>query len=205
MNLAWHVRSEGGLELSALRWCPPSPVRAASTSVLGGGIGPRAWFLNASVPADYAADDPVSDLRALAAGAGLDGDGVGMLTAKDVRDVVVEEDDGVQVAATVGLGWPTWAAAPPDADVAVVGTVNLLVVVPAALGDAALVNAVATATEAKVQALVEAGVDGAGTATDAVCVVALDEGPEEPFGGPRSSWGAPLARAVHRAVLRGAR
>ncbi|HZB71827.1 MAG TPA: adenosylcobinamide amidohydrolase, partial [Acidimicrobiales bacterium] len=158
MNLAWHVRPDGGLELPALSWCPPSPVRAASTSVLGGGIGPRAWFLNASVPAGYAADDPVSDLLALAAGAGLDGDGVGMLTAKDVRDVVVEEDDGVQVAATVGLGWPTWAAAPPDADVAVVGTVNLLVVVPAALGDAALVNAVATATEAKVQALLEAGV-----------------------------------------------
>jgi adenosylcobinamide amidohydrolase len=180
-------------------------VRAASTSVLGGGIGPRAWFLNASVPAGYAADDPVSDLLALAAGAGLDGDGVGMLTAKDVRDVVVEEDDGVQVAATVGLGWPTWAAAPPDADVAVVGTVNLLVVVPAALGDAALVNAVATATEAKVQALLEAGVDGTGTASDAVCVAAADDGPAEAYGGPRSRWGAPLARAVHRAVLRGAR
>lgn len=205
MNLGWHVRSDGGLELPALSWCPPSPVRAASTSVLGGGIGPRAWFLNASVPAGYAAEDPVSDLRALAAGAGLDGDGVGMLTAKDVRDVVVEEDDGVQVAATVGLGWPTWAAAPPDADVAVVGTVNLLVVVPAALGDAALVNAVATATEAKVQALLEAGVDGTGTASDAVCVAAAGDGPAEAYGGPRSRWGAPLARAVHRAVLRGAR
>ena len=180
-------------------------MRVASTSPLGGGIGPRACVINASVPAGYAADDPVADLRALAAGVGLEGEGVGMLTAKDVRDVVVEEEDGVQVAATVGLGWPTWAAAPPDVDDAVVGTVNLLVVTPARLGDAALVNAVATATEAKVQALLEAGVDGTGTASDAVCVAAASEGPVEPYGGPRSRWGAPLARTVNRAVLRGAR
>jgi adenosylcobinamide hydrolase len=206
VNLSWHVRTEAGLELSALSWRPPSPVRVASTSVLGGGIGPRAWFLNASVPGAYAADDPAADLRAVAAGVGLEGEGVGMLTAKDVRDVVVEEEEGVQVVATVGLGWPTWAAAPPDADVAVVGTVNLLVVVPAALGDAALVNAVATATEAKVQALLEAGVEGTGTASDAVCVAAAgSDGAAEAYGGPRSRWGAPLARAVHRAVLRGAR
>jgi adenosylcobinamide hydrolase len=207
VNLGWHVRRESGLELPMLSWRPSSPVRVASTSVLGGGLGERAWFLNASVPAGYAADDPGTELRALARRVGLEGDGVGMLTARDVRDAVVEEDDGVQVVATVGLGWPTWAAAPPDAAarVAGVGTVNVLAVVPAALGDAALVNAVATVAEAKVQALLEAGVDGTGTASDAVCVAAEGAGVAEAYGGPRSRRGAPLARAVHRAVLRGAR
>ena len=148
MNLAWHLRREGAVELPALSWRPASPVRVASTSVLGGGIGERAWFLNASVPAGYAAVDPAGELRALAAGVGLTGAGVGMLTAMDVRTAVVDEDGGVRVVATVGLGWPTWAAAPPDdgARVAGVGTVNVLAVVPAALGDAALVDAVATAT-----------------------------------------------------------
>ena len=206
MNLEWHLRSDGGEELPAFARRPASPVRVASTSVLGGGIGRRSWFLNASVPAGYPGDDPATDLRALAAGVGLEGDGVGMLTAKDVRAVVLEEDDGVRVAATVGLGWPTWAAAADeDPRGAGVGTINVLAVVPAALGDAALVNAVATVTEAKVQALLEAGVDGTGTASDAVCVAALDGGGPEPYGGPRSRWGAPLARAVHRAVLRGTR
>ena len=205
MNLAWHLRHDGELELPACTWRPPSPVRVASTSVLGGGIGERAWFLNATVPVAYAAADPDGDLRALAASVGLTGEGVGMLTAKDVRTAVVEEDGGVEVVATVGLGWPTWAAGPPDAAarVAGVGTVNVLAVVPAALGDAALVNAVATATEAKVQALLEAGVPGTGTASDAVCVAATGLGPPEAYGGPRSRWGSPLARAVHRAVLRG--
>ncbi|MCW2900719.1 MAG: hypothetical protein JWO67_2984, partial [Streptosporangiaceae bacterium] len=43
-----------------------------------------------------------------------------------------------------------------------------------------------------------------GTASDAVCVAARAEGPEEPFGGPRSRWGARIARAVHAAVRHGA-
>ena len=207
MNLAWHLRQEGDLELPACSWRPGPPVRVASTSVLGGGIGERAWFLNATVPIGYAADDPAGDLQALAAAFGLRGDGVGMLTAKDVRGAVVEEEDGLEVVATVGLGWPTWAAAPPDAAARVAGggTVNVLAVVPAALGDSALVNAVATATEAKVQALMEAGVPGTGTASDAVCVAAAGQGAPEAYGGPRSRWGSSLARAVHRAVLRGAR
>ena len=43
-----------------------------------------------------------------------------------------------------------------------------------------------------------------GTASDAVCVAVRDHGPEELFGGPRSTWGARIARAVHTAVLQGA-
>lgn len=78
------------------------------------------------------------------------------------------------------------------------------------LSDAALVNAVATATEAKVQALRDAGLDASGTPTDAVCVSVPDPsagpssrlpGAVEPFAGPRSRWGARIARAVHRATF----
>ncbi|MEV4461296.1 adenosylcobinamide amidohydrolase [Microbispora sp. NPDC049633] len=85
------------------------------------------------------------------------------------------------------------------------GTINILVAVPVAFSDPALVNAVMTVTEAKTQALLEAGFPCTGTASDAVCVAVREEGPEEAFGGPRSMWGARIARAVHRAVLDGAR
>jgi len=186
-----------------LVWRAPAPVRVASTSVLGGGIGERRWFLNASVHKDYAGPDPAAELAAMAASLGMEGPGVGMMTAKDVREAVTAHDQGVDVVATVGLGWPTWAAAADDAAAVRPGTINLLIVVPAPLTDAALVNAVATATEAKVQALLEAGVDGSGTASDAVCVAAATDGSAEPYGGPRSTWGARIARAVHRAVLDG--
>jgi len=89
-----------------------------------------------------------------------------------------------------------------------VGTINIVAIVPVPLSDAALVNAVMTATEAKVQALVGCGFQATGTASDALvvaCPVPVAGGAVEPYGGPRSTWGARLARAVHTAVEQGAR
>jgi adenosylcobinamide hydrolase len=187
-----------------LVWRAAAPMRMVASAPHGGGIGVRRWVMNAQVPAGYGRRDPHHQLPKLGVSLGLPGRGVGMLTAADVRAVSSAVDGGVEVAATVGLGHPTWAAA-PDAvgPVSLVGTVNLVVVLPERLSDAALVNAVATATEAKAQALWDAGVAGTGTATDAVCIACPDEGPPHAFGGPRSTWGARLARAVHSAVLDG--
>lgn len=84
-----------------------------------------------------------------------------------------------------------------------VGTVNVVALLPARLGDAALVNAVATVTEAKAQALLELDLPATGTATDAVTVLCPADGPVAPYGGPRSRWGAPLARAARQAVRTG--
>jgi adenosylcobinamide amidohydrolase len=81
----------------------------------------------------------------------------------------------------------------------------VLAIIPERLSDAALVNAVATATEAKAQALHDLGLDATGTATDAVCIACPDDGRPHAFGGPRSIWGSRLARAVHQAVLAGGR
>ena len=106
---------------------------------------------------------------------------------------------------SVGLTDPIWAAAPPGVRPAGVGTVNVVAWVPARLSEAALVNAVATVAEAKVQALVELEVPGTGTCTDATVLACPTTGPVQPYGGPRSDWGAPLARAVYAAVLRGGR
>ena len=83
-----------------------------ASGVVGGGIGEREWVLNAQVPAGYDRVDPAAHIAELAAGLGLAGPGVGLLTAASVTDVVEREDEGVRVAATVGLRVPTWAAAP---------------------------------------------------------------------------------------------
>ncbi len=72
---------------------------------------------------------------------------------------------------------------------------------PVRLTDAALLNALCTVAEAKAQALVEQGVPGTGTPSDAVSVVCPLDGPAEPFAGPRSPWGARLARAVHASIV----
>jgi adenosylcobinamide amidohydrolase len=204
LDLSW--RAEDGLRLPMVLWRPGPGYRMISTGVLGGGLGPREWVLNAQVPGAYARTDPAEHLRELARGLDLTGPGIGLLTAAQVTDLVQREDEGVQAAATVGLRVPTWAAAPPGRpDPELAGTINLIVALPVPLSGAAFVNAVVTATEAKVQAVLDAGFAGTGTATDAVCVAApIGPEREEEFAGPRSAWGARIARAVHAAVRAGA-
>ncbi|GAA4220810.1 adenosylcobinamide amidohydrolase [Streptosporangium album] len=199
-------RQEDGARLASLLWEFGPGWRAISSAMVGGGIGPVEWVLNAQVAGGYARMDPVDHLLEMAP----PGPGVGMLTAASVDRFTRAADGGVEAVATVGLRVPTWAAAPdgvPDPELAPIhlpGTVNIIVAVPVAMSDAALVNAVMTVTEAKTQALLEAGFPCTGTASDAVCVAVRDDGPEELFGGPRSVWGARVARAVHDAVRRGA-
>lgn len=205
MDFQIRVRREGSVDLPALVWRFPSVMRAIATAPHGGGIGTRRWVLNAQVPAKYARRDPDHHLGKIGVSLGLPGRGVGLLTAADVRSFTVGSDGGVDVQATLGLGHPIKAAAPDEAGrMPMVGTINIVVSLPERLSDAALVNAVATATEAKAQALWDAGIPGTGTATDALCIVCPEEGRPHDFGGPRSTWGARLARAVHAAVLAGA-
>jgi adenosylcobinamide amidohydrolase len=211
VKLAYRV--EDGVRLGSLLWEFGPGWRMISSALLGGGIGARTWVLNAQVVAGYSRMDPVDHLREL----GPDGLGVGMMTAASVERHARAVDGEVEVVATVGLRVPTWAAAPEgatDPELAPmlaetaarppVGTINLMAVVPVAMTDAALVNAVMTMTEAKSQALIEAGFPCTGTASDALCLAVRADGPEELFGGPRSTWGARLARAVHSAVHQGA-
>ena len=218
-------------------WTAPPGWRAISTAVVGGGIGPISHWLNVKVDKDYDHPDPVAHCHQLARdrfGAPAGGSVV-MLTAADLTRFTTGHDSGVSVVATVGLGRPVWPAAQavssdrwpegpgspqfaapgpgwvrPEPGYPRPGTINVLVAVPVPLSDAALVNAVVTATEAKSQAMVEFALPGTGTASDAICIacpatVSAARGAEfEAYGGPRSPWGAAIARAVHSAVAAGA-
>ena len=206
-------RHEDGAELAMALWRFGSPLLALSSAPYGGGWGERHWILAAQVADGYHRTDPAGHLAALARDLGLDGPGIGMLTAVDVRLVTASREDGVAAAATVGVtaslagplprtrrrsGASRWLPGPA-------GTVNIVAVLGRRLSGAALVNAVMTVTEAKSQALWEAGFAGTGTPPDAVAVLCAPSGPAEAFGGPRSRYGSRLARAVHRAVLDGSR
>jgi adenosylcobinamide amidohydrolase len=197
-------RREDGYDVPLLVWRLAPPRLGISSGPLGGGIGTRHWLINATVPMSYSHDDPADHLAELADQLGLDGPGVGLLTGVDVADMAATAEAGVAVWATVGLGAPIWAAAPSAAEETTVGTVNVVVHVPVRMSDAALVNAVATVAEAKAQALWELGLQATGTATDATCVICPTAGSPAAYGGPRSTWGARIARAVHRAVRHGA-
>jgi adenosylcobinamide hydrolase len=197
------------LGVAAMCWRLPFPLRAMSTAPVGGGVGARSWVLNVQVPSDYARRDLGAHVAEVAGALGL-------------------SEDGVRVETTVGLRWPVWAAAPADApqsDTGIgtgtgtgtvpepvgartvgPGTINVVAFVPVPHSDAALANLLCTVTEAKVQALLDGGVPGTGTASDAVTVLCPAEGvgPAEPFGGPRSLYGAKVARCLYRAIRQGA-
>jgi iron complex transport system ATP-binding protein len=112
------------------------------------------------------------------------------------------------VVATVGLGTPVAAGVSPAAP-ARLSTINTVVVVDAALAPGAAVNGVITATEAKVGALIEAGVrtpggvPATGTVTDAVVVAWTGRGRRLAYLGPAAPGGWLVARAVRRAVAAG--
>ncbi|PRW62451.1 adenosylcobinamide amidohydrolase [Actinopolyspora mortivallis] len=191
-----------------LLWRFPAPLLAVSSAVYGGGLGTRHWVLNATVPSGYDRSDPEGHVAELAGELGLDGVGSGLLTAVDVRHEVTATESGIRAGVTTGVGQPVWAAhegADTPSEVHVPGTINAVCFCPVRLKESALVNLVSTVAEAKTQALVEAGVPGTGTCTDATVVVCPADGDPEPYGGPRSAVGAPLARAVHRAVSEGLR
>lgn len=202
-----HGRLENRANLPMRLWRFDRPLTVVSTAASGGGIGRRRWIVNAQVPSDYARRDPERHVLELAASLGVDGQGVGMLTAADVTQPARSEDGGVSVEITVGVTHPTWAAAAAlegsDSSSRTPGTINVVAFVPEPLSTTALLNALCTATEAKAQALLMAGIPGTGTASDATTLACPTGRARQRFGGTRSLWGGRLARAVYAAVLAG--
>jgi adenosylcobinamide hydrolase len=191
-----------------LVWQFSNPMRAISSSTIGGGISRVGWVINVTVDDTYARMDPADHLAEIADRLGLTGPGVAMMTAVNVNARQSASHERAITCATVGVRRPVWAAARNAVDKLTVdpnapGTINLIASVPQLLSDAALVNAVATITEAKVQALLDSDVPGTGTASDAICVLCPVEGEADPFGGPRSTWGQRLAQATYDAVAAG--
>lgn len=219
-----------GGEAPTVVWEFDRPRPTLSSASVGGGLRPTGWVLNIGVPLKYSRTDLAVHATEIATSARLRGDGAALFTAADTTRIQHEECDGLRVDTTVGISKPTWAA---DDDNVFTdwtkphhpkpGTINIVVQLPVSLTDAAAVNAIITVTEAKTQALIEAGVPGTGTASDAVVICwaptstdaastrdngnptdidELNSGPIS-FMGPRSEWGSRVARAVHDTVARG--
>lgn len=205
-------------------WSLPAGTLALSSAAVGGGPSRPRWVLNTGVARDYRRTDLAAHVDELAHQVGLGGDGIGLFTAAKVDRMRRAWCQGVVVEVTAGLSKPTWAADPgggwnviegsPADDPASQdrsglvapeapprpGTINIVAQLPVALEPGAAVNAVITATEAKTQALLEAGIPGTGTASDAVVILWPERGPACSFAGPRSPWGARLALATREAV-----
>ena len=200
------LHASSGSHNGALAWQWPHAIAALSSAPVGGGFQTAQWLLNIGVPLDYSRIDLEEHATEIATELRLSGDGIALFTAANVSDWQRRSIEGVTVDATVGISKPTWAADPDGGWTPwEAGTINIVVQVPHKLEAAASVNAVMTVTEAKTQALIEVGVPGTGTASDAVVIVWPTQSSEttEQFAGPRSEVGSRIAQAVHATVASG--
>lgn len=191
-----------------------SPLTVVSTAAVGGGFASARSLVNLHVAKDFPHGDLDGRMRAFVRERALPEPFVGLFTAawteRAERATETIGDCTAAAVVTVGLSNPVAAGITQATQPALEpSTINMIVVVDAAPDAAAMVNAVATITEAKVAVLTAFGLecgDGApatGTSTDAVVVAATGRGPRCRFGGPASDLGAATARAVRRALERG--
>lgn len=170
-----------------------------------------AWLevRNADLPPG---EDPLDGIRRLMADADL-GDAVTLVTSRDIRrhHVARSEVEGAVAAclATVGLSNGERVGRRCREPVPLPGTINTLVHVSRPLTEAALVETISIATEARTAAVLDAGILRAGvavtgTGTDCIVVAAPAGDAAAPFAGLHTAIGEAVGAAVYRAIREGA-
>jgi iron complex transport system ATP-binding protein len=185
------------------------PLRVVSSAVVGGGIVEVCSLVNMHVSRGFQCEESERRLDDLVIRRGLPRPFAGLLTgaATERAEQATERSGELAVHAIVTLGLSNRSAAGRSPVAAWrPSTINTIVIVDGDPEDAALVNLVITATEAKTLALVEGGVRSAdgemvtGTSTDAVAVAATGRGRRCRFGGPVTELGWLVGRSVRSAT-----
>jgi adenosylcobinamide amidohydrolase len=196
----------------------PLPYRVLSWAPLAGGLVEAQTIINHQVRTDeYAAhaQEPGIFLQALVQRLNLRAAAVGLMTGvkmeRLVRRIGRHGSFAAECFATVGLS-NALAVGDPATYEETPGTINLILVINQPLTAAALVEAAAIATEAKVRALYAAGVKSivseapaTGTGTDCVAVACPPGEPAYRYCGKHTQLGALLGRVACEAVTEGLR
>jgi adenosylcobinamide amidohydrolase len=194
------------------------PHRALSCAVLNGGFCHASDFLNLRV-ASHSPDvteDPAASLQRLSDQLQCRGPAVGMMTAASLASlrVISEDIGGETLAVLVTTGLENARSAGDLAEHRSLddvpgerGTINLAIVTSAQIADAALVEMVAIATEAKTAVLHEleitspvSGRLATGTGTDAIAVFSGHGVGRARFAGKHTLLGERLAVLVMHAI-----
>jgi adenosylcobinamide hydrolase len=163
--------------------------RAASTGIAGG-IRNATTLFNHTVPADWSHEEPAKEIALIAAAAGAGSDVLGQLTAVPIRNLCVLQYDFITVFVTAGIRQE-------PAGERGAGTINIIAYSGEGLEDAALLETIMVATEAKTEALLAAG-RVSGTPTDAM-IAACEGDAKHQYAGRITEPG----RRVRDAVLKG--
>jgi adenosylcobinamide hydrolase len=162
--------------------------RAASTGI-NGGIRSVSTLLDHTLEPDCDSPDAGKVLENRAAGAGIGGDYFGLLTTVPANQACVLRHDFITVFITAGIRREEPGRA---------GSVNIIVTSSEGMSDAALLETIMVATEAKAEALLALGLPLTGTPADTV--MAACEGEERHYSAGRLTE---AGKRVREAVLHG--
>jgi adenosylcobinamide hydrolase len=186
-----------------------APLQILSSAVVGGGLTQARVIMNRHVDINYNQPDPARDLQDFAAGYGITGPFVGLMTAaylEGVKTVTLREKDLIVSAViTAGFSNPTAAGLSLPAGLTP-GTINMIFLIDGRLTPAAMVNAVITATEAKTDVLLQRSIStpegrpATGTSTDAIVIACTGRGQPLPYAGPATEVGWLIGRCVREGL-----
>jgi adenosylcobinamide hydrolase len=159
--------------------------RAASTGIAGG-IRSVTTLFNHTVSADGCHEDPERELGLVAAAAGIGPDWFGLQTAIPVQQSCVLQYDFITVFVTAGIRREPSSTA---------GTISIVVTSSEGMEDAALLETIMVATEAKAEALLSLDLPASGTPTDAV-MTACEGEMQHRFAGRLTGAGIRVREAV---------
>jgi adenosylcobinamide amidohydrolase len=188
-----------------------------SSAVYNGGSSAADTFVNWKVPLSYRCDDPNADVRSFIAEREYpDISTMGLLTAAKLThaSIQLEADDHQRIAVctTAGTGNAARAGMVRTAFPSYrPGTINTVLLIDGRMTQAAMINAVMTAVEAKTAALQELGITdpenglaATGTTTDAL-IVGVNQNPAyivlHEYAGTAASIGSAIGRLVYASVL----
>lgn len=196
-----------------------APLKVLSSALIGSGFQWATHFVNRQVPKDYDCEDAETEMKHYLRRHGFPvQQTIGMMTAVSIEDAVCTYENGdafsVWAVVTAGVGnavdaAQAWKRAHFDQKI---GTINIMVFIDGILTEAAYVQAIMTATEAKTKALYdekiidsETNTYATGTSTDCIAVAATQTGVTFPYAGTITPLGKAIGRTVYEATKKALR
>lgn len=193
----------------------PILLKTLSSGVTGSGFGWHHTFVNRHVDRNYDCSDPVSEMKEyLIAHEFTPEETVGMMTAVNVQDAAYRfyEEDGISIliVVTAGSGNAVDAASTKRTSYKhTPGTINSWVFVNGQLSEAAFVQSMITATEAKVKALFDlkikdphTGTIATGTSTDSLLIASSQRGPSIQYAGTITPLGNLISKGIYECTTK---
>lgn len=211
-NIPWRAKIRG----STLAIFLPDAFRVLGWAPLGGGRRRADLIVNhqISIGDREATEYPRRHLGNVVRSLGVNPRrAVAMMTGAQIKKAAsaTEQHDGMMVTAwcTAGCSNALRVGDRATVESRIPGTINLIVLINQALGDAAMVEAIQIATEARVAAVLDArvrsvlsGKPATGTGTDCIAVASRDASPAHTYCGKHTRLGELIGRAAYRSCAR---